>query len=103
MTSDPSSSDRGASQVSGYWPSSLKITLSILAIWAAISLGCGILFREFLDKTVPSVGGAPFGFWMAQQGSILGFVLLLVGYMVAMNRLDHVHGYDESTNGEESV
>ncbi|MFN3190349.1 MAG: DUF4212 domain-containing protein [Aureliella sp.] len=95
MPPDHSSPDRNHPQAAGYWPSSLKITLTILAIWATISLGCGILFREFLDKSLPQIGGAPFGFWMAQQGSIIGFVLLLVGYMVAMNRLDHQHGYDE--------
>lgn len=44
---------------------------------------------------MPSIGSVPFGFWMAQQGSIICFVLLLVVYAVCMRRLDNKHGYDE--------
>ena len=72
--------------------------LGILSVWAFISLGCSVLFREFLDQAMPSVGGAPFGFWMAQQGSIIGFLTLLVVYMVLMNRLDSQHGFGEGTD-----
>ena len=75
--------------------SCLKITLSLLAIWFMISFGAGILFREWLDVNFPSIGSAPFGFWMAQQGSIIGFVLILISYVCLMNRLDRKHGYSE--------
>jgi putative solute:sodium symporter small subunit len=77
-----------------HWAGSLKIVLFLLGIWAFISLGCGILFREFLDGLF-SIGGAPFGFWMAQQGAIIGFLILLVAYMVLMNRLDKKCGFDQ--------
>lgn len=73
----------------------LKIVFSLLTVWFAVSFGCGILFREWLDANAPQVGNAPFGFWMAQQGSIFCFVLLLVVYAVLMNRLDAKHGYSE--------
>lgn len=89
-----SSPDSGAKRHDAHWSGSLKIVLSILVAWAAVSLGCGILFRDFLDSLF-SVGGAPFGFWMAQQGAIIGFLILLVVYMVLMNRLDKECGYDE--------
>ena len=79
-----------------YWATSLRITLAILVIWAFLSLGCGILFRQFLDASLPNIGGAPFGFWMAQQGSIIGFVVLLIVYMILMNSLDRRHGFGES-------
>jgi putative solute:sodium symporter small subunit len=36
----------------------------------------------------PSVGSAPFGFWMAQQGSIISFVLILLGYKFWMERIE---------------
>jgi len=83
------------SSSSAHWSKSLKIVAVILAMWFFLSLGCGVLFREFLDANLPNVGGAPFGFWMAQQGAIIGFLVLLVAYMLLMNRLDHQHGYDE--------
>jgi putative solute:sodium symporter small subunit len=47
-----------------------------------------------MDANLPSIGNAKFGFWMAQQGSIICFVLLLVLYAFLMNKLDHKHGYD---------
>ena len=75
--------------------SCLKITLSLLAFWFMISFGAGILLRDWLDVNFPLVGCAPFGFWMAQQGSIIGFVLILISYVCLMNRLDRKHGYSE--------
>lgn len=90
--SSPSSSE--TSKHDAHWSGSLKIVMFILAVWAFISLGCGIVFREFLDAKF-SVGGAPFGFWMAQQGSIIGFLILLVVYMVLMNGLDKKCGLDQ--------
>jgi putative solute:sodium symporter small subunit len=71
----------------------------ILAIWFVISLGCGVLFRDSLDASFPSMGGAPFGFWMAQQGAIIGFLALLFLYMILMNSLDRKSGFDQE--GEE--
>ncbi|MEC8557027.1 MAG: DUF4212 domain-containing protein [Planctomycetota bacterium] len=89
-----------ATSKSSYWLKSLLITLSLLAIWAFLSLGCGVVLRGFLDRFLPSLGGAPFGFWMAQQGAIAGFLVLLVIYMILMNRLDDEHGYgDEEQRG----
>ena len=76
-----------------YWQASLKILFSILIIWFLVSFGCGILFKDSLDAF--SIGGAPLGFWMAQQGSILCFVGLLLAYSFWMNRLDEQHGYEE--------
>lgn len=108
-SSSDASSDEGASAqrdsdastgpASAYWTQSLTTVVGILCVWAFISLGCGVLFRDWLDATMPNVGGAPFGFWMAQQGSIIGFLILLFVYMFIMNRIDGQHGYDQ---GEES-
>ena len=69
-----------------YWRASLRLTGALLLVWFAVSFGAGIIFREALDQW--SVGGAPLGFWMAQQGSIYVFVALIVIYCIAMNRLE---------------
>lgn len=92
FTSSGSMNDKKTA--STYWTQSLRIVLLILGIWATISLGCGILFRDLLDSVMPKIGNAPFGFWMAQQGSIIGFLGLLVLYMLLMNWLDRRHGFD---------
>ncbi len=75
--------------------SCLRLVFILLAVWFSVSLGCGVLFRDWLDANAPNVGTAPFGFWMAQQGSIICFLIILVVYAWLMNRLDTKHGYSE--------
>ncbi len=76
-----------------YWRATIRLTLSLLAIWSVASFGAGILFRPFLDQF--SIGGAPLGFWFAQQGAIYVFVVLIVIYCLAMNRLERKFGINE--------
>ena len=78
----------------------LRILGVLLGIWFFVSFGCGILFREWMDEHLPLVGTAPFGFWMAQQGSIICFILILVAYAVLMKRLDAKFGYSEAEEGQ---
>jgi putative solute:sodium symporter small subunit len=76
-----------------YWRANLSLISKLLFFWFISSFGCGILFKEQLDQF--SIGGAPLGFWMAQQGSIICFVLILILYSFFMNKLDKEYGYDE--------
>ena len=69
-----------------YWKANLKIVSILLFIWFVSSFGAGIIFADFLDKI--KIGGFELGFWFAQQGSIIIFVLLIVIYCFLMNRLD---------------
>jgi putative solute:sodium symporter small subunit len=69
-----------------YWRTNLRYLSILLAIWFAVSFGCGILFVDWLDQV--RIGGFKLGFWFAQQGSIYTFVLLIVVYVRLMNRLD---------------
>jgi putative solute:sodium symporter small subunit len=65
----------------------------LLVIWALAGLGAGVLFADRLDR-LGSIGGYPLGFWFAQQGSIIVFILLILVYAIAMNRLDARHHRD---------
>ena len=85
--------DKTSSSHSEYWQSTLSLTAKLLLIWFFVSFGCGIIFKDDLDQF--SIGEAPLGFWMAQQGSIICFVLLLFAYSYLMNKLDQKHGYAE--------
>lgn len=61
----------------------------LLIIWAIAGLGCGILFADALNAF--KIGGIPLGFWFAQQGSIIVFVILILVYCILLNRLDRKH------------
>ena len=84
-------SDRQSSNA--YWQANLRIIWICLAIWALVSYGLGIVLRPLLSGI--KIGGSDLGFWFAQQGSILIFIVLIFWYAVRMNRLDREHGVDE--------
>ncbi|HIA36702.1 MAG TPA: DUF4212 domain-containing protein [Flavobacteriales bacterium] len=79
--------------VKKYWKSNLKILGSLLIVWFIVSFGFGILYVDELDKI--SIGGFKLGFWFAQQGSIYVFVIIILVYVILMNRLDRKHGVNE--------
>ena len=76
-----------------YWKANLKIVGTLLCIWFFISFVCGILIVDFLDNF--RIGGFKLGFWMAQQGSIYGFVILIFVYIRQMDKLDHQYNLDQ--------
>ncbi len=76
-----------------YWKANIRLILTLLVIWFAVSFGAGILFVDQLDAI--KIGGFPLGFWFAEQGSIYVFVLLIVIYTVKMNQLDKKFNVEE--------
>lgn len=84
-------SDRTSSNA--YWQANLRIIYICIAIWALVSYGFAILLRPLL-ASIP-IGGTDLGFWFAQQGSILTFIVLIFWYAARMNKLDAEYGVDE--------
>ena len=76
-----------------YWSANVRLILISLAIWALVSFGFGIILRPLLAGI--AVGGTDLGFWFAQQGSIIVFLILIFFYAWRMNKLDREHGVDE--------
>lgn len=76
-----------------YWSANMRIISISLVIWALVSFGFGILLRPLLSGI--SVGGTDLGFWFAQQGSILVFLMIIFFYAWIMNKLDREHGVEE--------
>jgi putative solute:sodium symporter small subunit len=74
-----------------YWRYNLRVMAGLLILWAFVSFGCGILWADWLNQYRLPLTGFPLGFWFAQQGSIAVFVLCILIYCVAMNRLDRAH------------
>ncbi len=75
--------------IARYWRRNVALMAGLLCVWAVVGLGCGVLFADALNQT--RLGGFPLGFWFAQQGSIVVFVLLILVYALAMGKLDRDH------------
>ncbi len=83
-----------------YWQANVRIVLRLLCVWFFISFGCGILLADFLDQF--RIGGFKLGFWMAQQGSIYGFVILIYVYIRQMDKLDRQYKLDQTQSADSS-
>lgn len=84
-------SDKSSSNA--YWQANVRTILISLAIWFVCSFGLGIILRPALKGIM--VGGADLGFWMAHNGSIYVFLVLIFAYAAKMNKLDKEHGVEE--------
>ena len=82
-----------------YWKANLRILFSLLSVWFIVSFGAGILFVDTLDAI--RFGGFKLGFWMAQQGSIFVFVVLVYVYIHLMDRLDKRFNLDSETDEQD--
>lgn len=76
-----------------YWKENLRLMLTLLVIWFAVSFGAGVLFVDQLNTI--SFFGFPLGFWFAQQGSIYTFVVMIFFYVWKMNQLDRKYDVHE--------
>lgn len=86
MTEDKKNAD-------AYWKANVRLILGSLAVWAFVSYGISIALRPLLMNIY--IGGADVGFWFAQQGSILTFLLIIFHYAWRMNKLDKEFGVEE--------
>ncbi len=85
-----------------YWKFNITFILSLLAVWAFVSFGCGILLAPWLDQFKLIGTEYPLGFWFAQQGSIYSFVILIWIYVLVMNKMDKNFNGSEKTESEDS-
>ncbi len=76
-----------------YWGATLGLLTKVLVIWFVVSYGFGILFAGALNGI--KLGGAPLGFWFAQQGSIYVFIALIFWYAKKMGEIDRKFGMQE--------
>ncbi len=76
-----------------YWNSNLKYLAWLLGIWFVVSCVLGIFFADALNSI--RLAGFKLGFWIAQQGSIYVFVILIFVYSNLMEKLEDKHQVSE--------
>ena len=76
-----------------YWKENIRILTVLLSIWFVVSFLMSVIFVDQLDAI--RIGGFKLGFWMAQQGSIYVYVILIFVYLKLMDKLDHKYHHDE--------
>jgi putative solute:sodium symporter small subunit len=81
------SSDR----LAAYWTRTLRMTGLLLAVWVLVTFVAGWFARELSF----SFFGWPFSFYMAAQGSLLVYLVIICFYARYMNRLDREFGVEE--------
>ncbi|MBN8441544.1 MAG: DUF4212 domain-containing protein [Thauera sp.] len=79
-----------------YWRRNLLLTLSLLAVWFAVTFVAGYFARElnayrFLDF--------PLGFYLFAQGALIVYLAIVGIYVFVMNRLDRRYGVQERRYG----
>lgn len=74
-----------------YWQKNLRITGVLLGIWFLVTFVLGYFARD-LNFTF---FGWPFSFWVAAQGALIVYVVIIWFYARYMNRLDQEFGVAE--------
>ena len=73
-----------------YWKRALRLTVLLLTVWFVVGYVLAILLAPALNEL--SFLGGPLGFWVAQNGAIYVFWILVLIYALGMNRLDREFG-----------
>jgi putative solute:sodium symporter small subunit len=82
-----------AEHQAAYWKENLTYIVVLLAVWFAVSYFAGIMVVDQLDSF--QIAGFPLGFWFANQGSLVTFVVLIYVYVKLTNALDKKYGVFE--------
>ena len=75
-----------------HWARTKRLMIICLVIWAIFGYGIHIFARQ-LNEIV--ILGFPLGFYMAAQGSLIAFVVMLFWFARKQNDIDEEHGVAE--------
>jgi putative solute:sodium symporter small subunit len=79
-------------QARGHWSKTSQLMWTVLALWFFFAFVIHF-FVNGLNKIV--ILGFPLGFYMAAQGSLIAFVILIFWYASRQNRIDEEFGVAE--------
>lgn len=75
-----------------YWKENLRLITILLTIWFLVTY-IPVLFVNQFNQIV--IAGFPLGYYMAAQGSLIVFVVMIFYYAYAMNKLDDKYGLSD--------
>lgn len=90
MQQDPTTAAREAAEA--HWRKTRRLMWITLAVWFVFGFAIHA-FAPSLNQIV--IFGFPLGFYMAAQGSLIVFVVLIFWYANRQNRIDAEFGLDE--------
>ncbi len=76
-----------------FWRLTLRLTIGLLAAWLVINIGVPWFAR---DLNGLQGFGFPVGFWLAAEGALVLYLLIIVVYAVAMDRLERRYVEDDT-------
>jgi putative solute:sodium symporter small subunit len=74
-----------------YWSKNLRLTGMLLAVWFFVTFVLGYFAKELTFTFF----GWPFSFWVAGQGALIVYCLIIWYYARTMNKLDIEYGVAE--------
>ncbi|MBS1140657.1 MAG: rane protein [Proteobacteria bacterium] len=75
-----------------YWRRTRRLTFTLLLCWFFVTFGVTWFAREINEMAFL---GFPLGFYMAAQGSLVIFLLIIWWYNRQMRKIDAEFGVDE--------
>lgn len=75
-----------------YWRKIRRLTFGLLAFWLCLTFGTTWFARD-INQTV--ILGFPLGFYMAAQGSLVLFLLIIWWYNRQMRKIDREFGLED--------
>ena len=86
-------SDSPANQ-QAHWRRTTNLMFMHLGVWVFFGYIIHMFVKQLNAFTIPILG-FPLGFYMAAQGSLIVFVVMLFMFARQQNQIDHDHGYAE--------
>ena len=81
-----------------YWSANIRLLLTLMAIWFAVSFGAGILLRDCLDQFM--LGGYPLVFNVTEHTEIYTFIALIFFYNWRIHKIEQSFDLDDDSDGE---
>ena len=77
-----------------HWAATTRLMWTMLAVWVFFGYIVHMFVNVLNQFTIP-VLGFPLGFYMAAQGSLIAFVVMLFWFARKQNAIDEEHGVAE--------